>query len=101
MTREEFIPGVLFHLPGAKYEVHTLRSISESTVMIEHCGNFYKDGKWFPFPDPHTSFHTELTKNGFRIWTVTGTIYLNSRVIPFSALTKVEISSPVTTPTTV
>jgi hypothetical protein len=100
MTRAEFIPGVLFRLPGSKYEVHTLREISEATVMIEHCGNLYNEGKWFPYP-PQTSFHTEVTKNGFRIWTVTGGIYLNSRVIQFSALTKVEIPTPVTNPTTI
>lgn len=97
MKRSEFVPGVLFHMPGInRYQVFQVVDIGDGCHMIQRHGNLF-DGRLF-LEREIIRKHFELSARGIKLWDVVDTVYLFSKTIPFEALTIAKVSSPATNP---
>lgn len=100
MKKSEFVPGVLFHLPGSTIYVYIYRTLQADALSgylpvhgIDEWGYLTKDGKLVENREKKW-FHLDWTPKGVQLWQVTASVYLYSKTIPFGALTKVDLPVP-------
>lgn len=104
MKRSEFVPGVLFMMPGRSengkvYFVESIGEEKDGAIGFRKHGLIY-NGKFIRL-DEYEFHHFEFTSKGIRLWDVVDTVYLYSKIIPFESLRKVELPIPATNPVTI
>lgn len=104
MKRSEFVPGVLFMLPGYNLtrggKIFRVEELSATTKLGAARGfslyaTFYGGVLRRHIVDKDF-YHTDIKSKGICIWQEVCGVYLESKLVPFSSLTKVDL--PATNP---